>query len=80
MHLSGPQSALQPGAHCTLTPCGQASAALVGCARLRDWQSPVALAELAGFVAGDLQMWQGRLMAGVEQAGRGDEAGCGDFT
>lgn len=53
---------------------------LEACARLRDWQHPVALAELVGFVAGDLQMWQGRLMAGVEQAGRGGEAGCGDFT
>lgn len=43
---------------------------LEACARMRDWQHPVALEELVGFVAGDLQVWKGRLMAGVEQAGR----------
>ena len=75
MHLSGPQSALHPGAHFTLTPCGQASPALAGCARLRDWQHPLALEELVGFVAGDLMVGQGRLMAGVEQAGRGGGGG-----
>ncbi len=47
---------------------------LEACARMRDWQHPVALEELVGFVAGDLQVWQGRLMAGVEQAGRGVKA------
>ena len=48
------------------------------CARMRDWQHPVALEELVGFVAGDLQVWQGRLIAGVEQAGRGSEVGSAD--
>jgi hypothetical protein len=42
---------------------------LAACARMRDWQHLVA--ELVGFVAGDLQVWQGRLIAGLEQAGRG---------
>ena len=51
---------------------------LAACARLRDWQHPVALAELVGCGAGDLQVWQGRLMAGVEQAGRGGEVGAAD--
>lgn len=51
---------------------------LAACARLRDWEHPVALAELVGFVAGHLQVWQGRLMAGVEQGGRGGEAGSAD--
>jgi hypothetical protein len=52
---------------------------LAACARLRDGQPPVALAELVGCGAGDLQVWQGRLMAGVQQAGRGGDArsaGC----
>jgi uncharacterized protein with HEPN domain len=52
----------------------QLDALLEGCARMRDWQHPVALEELVGFVAGDLKVWQGRLMAGVEQAGLGGEA------
>lgn len=26
---------------------------------MRDWQHPVAVEELVGFVAGDLQVWQG---------------------
>jgi hypothetical protein len=51
---------------------------LEGCARMRDWQHPVALDELVGFVAGDLQVWQGRLMAGVEQAGRRGDGGSAD--
>ena len=51
---------------------------LEACARMRDWQHPVALEELVGFVAGDLQVWKGRLMAGVEQAGRGGKAGSAD--
>lgn len=46
---------------------------LAACARLRDWEHPVALEKLVGFAAGDLQVWQGRLMAGVEQAGRGGD-------
>lgn len=51
---------------------------LAACARLRDWEHPVALEKLVGFVAGDLQVWQGRLMAGVEQAGRGSDGGSAD--
>jgi uncharacterized protein with HEPN domain len=51
---------------------------LEACTRMRDWQHPVALEELVGFVAGDLQVWQGRLMAGMEQAGRGGEGGSAD--
>ncbi len=38
----------------------------------------VVLEELVGFVAGDLQLWQGRLLAGVEQAGLGGKAGSAD--
>ena len=38
---------------------------LEACARMRDWQHPVGLEELVGFVAGDLQMWQGRLVEGL---------------
>ena len=53
-------------------------ALLAGCDRMRDWEHPVALEELVGFVAGDLQVWQGRLMAGVEQAGRGDDGGSAE--
>ena len=51
---------------------------LEACARMRDWEHPVALEDLVGFVAGDLQVWQGRLMAGVEQAGRGGKVGSAD--
>lgn len=43
------------------------------CARLRDWQHPV-----AELVVGDLQVWQGRLMAGMEQACRGGDGGSAD--
>jgi uncharacterized protein with HEPN domain len=34
---------------------------LEGCARMRDWEHPVALAHLVAFMAGDLKVWQGRL-------------------
>lgn len=51
---------------------------LAACARMRDWQHPVALEELVEFVAGDLQAWQGRLLPGVEQAGRWGEVGSAD--
>ena len=51
---------------------------LAACARMRDWQHPVALEELVGFVTGDLMVWQGRLMAGVEQAGQGGKNGSAD--
>ncbi len=59
-------------------PLPELESLLEACARLRDWQHPVAVEELVGFVAGDLQVWQGRLMAGVGQAGRGDKAGSAD--
>ena len=52
---------------------------LEACARMRDWQDPVSLAELVGFVAGDLHVWKGMLMAGVEQAGRGGDVGAADW-
>ena len=51
---------------------------LEACARLRDWQHPVAVEELVGFVAGDLMVWQERLKAGVEQAGCGGDVGSAD--
>jgi hypothetical protein len=38
---------------------------LEGCARMRDWEHPVALADLVGFVGGDLKEWQGRVVEGV---------------
>ena len=38
---------------------------LKGCARMRDWEHPVALADLAGFVGVDLKVWQGWLVEGV---------------
>ena len=56
-------------------PLPEVESLLGACARMRYWQHPVAL---VGFVAGDLQVWQGRLMAGVEQAGRGGENGSAD--
>jgi hypothetical protein len=40
-------------------------ALLAGCARLRDWEHVVALADLVGFVGGDLKVWQGRLVEGL---------------
>lgn len=52
---------------------------LAACVRMRDWQHPVALEELAEFVAGDLQVWQGRVMAGVEQGGRGGDDGSAEY-
>jgi hypothetical protein len=39
-------------------------ALLAGCARMRDWEHVVALADLVGFVGGDLRVWQGRLVEG----------------
>lgn len=42
-------------------------ALLAGCDRMRDWEHPVALADLVGFVGGDVKVWQGRLPEGVEQ-------------
>jgi uncharacterized protein with HEPN domain len=38
---------------------------LEGCARMRDWEHPVALADLVGFVGGDLKVWQARLAEGL---------------
>jgi hypothetical protein len=40
-------------------------ALLAGCDRLRDWEHVVALADLVGFVGGDLKVWQGRLVEGL---------------
>jgi hypothetical protein len=40
-------------------------ALLEGCARMRDWEQGVALADLVGFVDGDLKLWQGRLAEGL---------------
>ena len=40
-------------------------ALLAGCARMRDWEQGVALADLLGFVGGDLKVWQGRLVEGL---------------
>jgi uncharacterized protein with HEPN domain len=47
-------------------------ALLAGCARMRDWEHEVALADLVGFVGGDLMLWQGRLAEGLRlQQGEG---------
>ncbi len=59
-------------------PLTELESLLEACARLRDWQHPVAVEELVGCAAGDLQVWRGRLMAGMEQAGRGGEVGSAD--
>ena len=40
---------------------------LEACARMRDWQHPVAVEELVGFVGGDLHVCQTRLVEGVKQ-------------
>lgn len=45
--------------------CPDVDALLAGCARMRDWEHPVALADLVGFVGGDLKVWQGRLVEGL---------------
>ena len=42
------------------------------CARMRDWEHEVALADLVGFVGGDLKVWQGWLAEGLRlQQGEG---------
>jgi uncharacterized protein with HEPN domain len=47
-------------------------ALLEGCARMRDWEHEVALADLVGFVGGDLKVWQGWLAEGLRlQQGEG---------
>ena len=47
-------------------------ALLAGCARMRDWEHVVALADLVGFVGEDLPVWQGRLAEGLRlQQGEG---------
>jgi len=43
----------------------EGEALLAGCARLRDWEHQVALADLVAFMAGDLKVWQGRLVEGL---------------
>ena len=40
-------------------------ALLAGCARMRDWEHEVALADQVGFVGGDLKVWMGRVVEGV---------------
>jgi uncharacterized protein with HEPN domain len=42
-------------------------ALLAGCAQMRDWEHEVALADLVGFVGGDLKVWQGRLAEGLRR-------------
>jgi len=47
-------------------------ALLAGCTRMRDWEHPVALADLVGFVGEDLKVWQGRVVEGLRlQQGEG---------
>jgi uncharacterized protein with HEPN domain len=56
-------------------------ALLAGCARMRDWEHEVALADLVGFVDGDLKVWQGRLAEGLRLRSERDEvrsADCGE--
>jgi uncharacterized protein with HEPN domain len=49
-------------------------ALLADCARMRDWEHVVALADLVGFVGGDLKVWQGRLVEGLRlQQGEGEK-------
>jgi hypothetical protein len=59
-------------------PFPELESLLGACTRMRDWQHPVAVEELVGFVAGDLQVWQGSVMAGMEQARRGGEVVSAD--
>ena len=49
------------------------AALLASCARMRDWEHEVALADLVGFVGMDLKEWQGRLaeMLRLEQQEEG---------
>ncbi|MFN9618442.1 MAG: hypothetical protein ACK55X_01855 [Synechococcaceae cyanobacterium] len=37
------------------------------CARLRDWEDPVSVEELAGFVDVEMQNWQGRIASLLKQ-------------
>jgi hypothetical protein len=46
-------------------------ALLADCARMRDWEQEVALADLVDFVDGDLKVWQGSLVEGVKQQEEG---------
>jgi hypothetical protein len=49
-------------------------AAMRRCARLRDWEHPVSVEELAGFVEGELKAWQPRiagLLKQQQEEGRG---------
>ena len=59
-------------------PLPELESLLEACAGMRDWQHPVAVEELVGFVAGDQQLWQGRFMAGMDQAGRGGDVSSAD--
>jgi hypothetical protein len=62
-------------AYTAYAPLPELDSLLAACARLRGWQDPVALEEL---VVGDLQVWQGRLIAGMEQACRGGDGESAD--
>jgi uncharacterized protein with HEPN domain len=42
-------------------------AAMRRCARLRDWEDPVSVQELAGFVDAELQDWQSRIAELLKQ-------------
>ena len=53
-------------------------ALLAGCARMRDWEHEVVLADLVGFVDGDLKVWQGRLAEGLRLQSERDEVGSED--
>ena len=44
-------------------------AAMARCDQLRDWENPVEVQELAEFVEGELQGWQGRLAEVIGEAG-----------
>lgn len=52
---------------------------LEGCARMRDWEHPVALADLVGFMGGDLKVCQGKLAEGVRLLSERDEVGLVDY-
>lgn len=55
--------------------CPQLDSWLEACARLRDWEHPVALEVLVGFVDRDLQVWQGRLMGAWSRQAEGVKLG-----
>ena len=48
------------------------------CAHLRDWEDPVSVEELAGFVDVEMQNWQGRIAGLLKQQQEGVELGSAD--